>query len=160
MKKTVKALHLIGLVMFFGGILPSIVMNTVVGASTNLALIYHQRQFVSAITVALTIPGMLILIVTGGFAMVAGRYSPLDRRWLAVKLILAVLILFNGAFILAPLVDQVTSLAARSVTEGQLAPNYWLLKEQEDRYGIGNFVMLLVAFTLAVYRPSFRRGRN
>lgn len=44
MNKTAKLLHLIGLVMFLGGILPSIVMNSVVGTSTDVVLIYHQQH--------------------------------------------------------------------------------------------------------------------
>lgn len=151
MKKTAKLLHLIGLVMFLGGILPSIVMNSVVGASTDAVLIDHQRLFVSAITWALTIPGMWVLIVAGGLTALAGKYRLVEHRWLIAKLVLAALILLNGTFILAPLVSQVTSIAEQSAAQGQLLPTYMPLKAQEDLYGIANFLMLAVAFLLAIY---------
>lgn len=156
MKKTTKLLHLIGLVMFLGGILPSIVMNSVVGTSTDVVLIHHQRLFVSAITWALTIPGMWILIVAGSLIALAGKYCLIEQRWLIAKLMLAALILINGTFILAPLVSQVTSIAEQSAAQGQLLPAYMPLKAKEDMYGIANFLMLLIAFFLAVYRPSLK----
>ncbi|NDU86782.1 MAG: DUF2269 family protein [Ferrovum sp.] len=160
MKKTTKLLHLIGLVMFFGGILPSIVMNSVVGTNADAVLIYHQRLFVSAITWALTIPGMWIQIVAGCLTALAGKYRPLEHRWLIAKFVLAVLILINGTFVLAPLVSQVTSIAEQSALQGHLLPTYMPLKKQEDMYGIANFLMLVIAFILAIYRPSFRRAQQ
>ncbi|OGI48689.1 MAG: hypothetical protein A2151_07320 [Candidatus Muproteobacteria bacterium RBG_16_65_34] len=160
MKKTAKLLHVIGLIMFFGGILPSIVMNSVVGASTDAVLIYHQRLFVSAFTWALTIPGMWILIVAGSLTALARKYRLIEHRWLIAKLALATLILINGTFILAPLVSQVTDIAEQSAARGQLLPIYMPLKAKEDMYGIANFLMLVIAFLLAVYKPGFRRAQQ
>jgi hypothetical protein len=145
--------------MFLGGILPSIVMNSVVGTSTDVVLIFHQRLFVSAITSALTIPGMWILIVAGSLTAFAGKYRPIEYRWLIAKLVLAALILINGTFILAPLVSQVTNIAEQSASQGQLLPTYMPLKTKEDMYGIANFLMFVIAFILAIYRPSFRRAQ-
>jgi uncharacterized membrane protein len=159
MKKTAKLLHLIGLVMFLGGILPSIVMNSVVGASTDAVLIYHQRLFVSVITRAQTIPGMWILIVAGCLIAFTGNYRPIAHRWLMAKLVLAALILINGTFILAPLVSQVTDIAKLSAAQGQLLPAYLPLKTKEDLYGIANFLMLVIAFLLALFRPRFRSAQ-
>lgn len=153
-------MHHIGLVMFLGGILPSIVMNVVVGASTDVVLIYHQRMFVSAITRALTIPGMWILIVTGSLTALAGKYRLVEHRWLIAKLLLAALILINGTFVLAPLVGQVTQIAEQSASQGHLLSTYIPLKAKEDMYGIANFLMLLMAFFLAIYKPSFRHIQN
>lgn len=160
MKKTTKLLHIIGLVMFLGGILPSIVMNSVAGTSTDAVLIYHQRLFVSAITWALTIPGMWILIVAGSLTALTGKYRFIEHRWLIAKRVLAALILINGTFILAPLVSQVTSIAEQSAAQGQLLPTYMPLKTKEDMYGIANFLMLLIAFFLAIYRPSFKGAQT
>ncbi len=160
MKKTTKLLHLIGLVMFLGGILSSIVMNSVVGVSTDALLIYHQRLFVSAFTWALTIPGMWILIVAGSLTALAGKCRLVEHRWLIAKLVLGTLILINGTFILAPLVSQVTSIAEESAARGQLLPTYMPFKAKEDMYGIANFLMLVIAFLLAVYKPGFRRAQQ
>lgn len=157
MKNNTKMLHIIGLVMFMAGILPSIVMNAVVGDSADAVFIYHQRLFVTAITWALTIPGMWILIVAGALTALAGKYRLVEQRWLIAKLVLAALILINGCFILAPLVSQVTSIAEQSALQGQLLPTYIPLKAKEDLYGIANFIMLVFAFLLAIYRPSYRR---
>jgi hypothetical protein len=158
MKNTARMLHIVGLVMFLAGILPSIVMNAVVGISTDAVLIYHQRLFVSAITWGLTIPGMWVLLVAGSLTLFTRKYRLIEQRWLIAKLVLATLILINGTFILAPLVSQVTAIAEQSALQGKILPAYMPLKTTEDMYGIANFLMLAIAFLLAMYRPSFRRA--
>lgn len=158
MKNALRMLHFTGLVMFLAGILPSIVMNAVVGTSTDVVLIYHQRLFVSAITWALTVPGMWILIVSGSLTVLGRKYRLSEHRWLIAKLVLAVLIVINGTFFLAPLVNQVTTIAEQSAMQGKLLPTYMPLKTKEDMYGIANFLMLVIAFHLAIFKPSFRRA--
>ncbi len=158
MKNTFKWLHLIGLVMFLGSILSFIAMNAFVGASINAELISHQRQFVSAITWTLTIPGMWILVITGCLTALVGKYRLGENRWLIVKLVLAALILINGTFFISPLVNQVTGIAGQGAIQGQLLPTYMPLKAKEDMFGIANFLMILIAFVFAIFRPGFRRG--
>ena len=157
MKNTTRLLHLIGLVMFLGSILPFIAMNAFVGASTDALLIFHQRQFVSVVTWSLTVPGMWILVIAGGMTAFAGKYRLVEYRWLAAKLVLAILILINGTFFIAPLVDQVTSIAEQSAVQGQLLPTYLPLKAKEDIFGMANFLMILIAIFLAIFKPGFRR---
>lgn len=157
MKNAIKMLHIIGLVMFLAGILPSIVMNEVVGKSTDAVLIYHQRLFVSALTWTLTVPGMWVLIAAGSLIAIGRKYRLIENRWLIVKLVLAAMILINGTFVLAPLVSQVSAIAEQSALQGKLLPTYIPLKTKEDMYGIANFLMLVIAFFLAIFKPSFRR---
>jgi uncharacterized membrane protein len=157
MKNTAKFLHLIGLVMFLGGILASIAMNIFVGTSTDATLIFHQRQFVSAISWTLTIPGMWLVVITGIVTALSGKYRLVEQRWLSAKLVLAVLILLNGTIILAPLVDQVTGLAEQGAMQDQLLPIYLQLKAKEDMHGAANFVMIWIAILLAIFKPGFRR---
>ena len=102
---------------------------------------------------------MWIQIVAGSMTALAGKYRLIEHRWLIAKLVLAALILINGTFILAPLVSQVTSIAEQSAAQRQLLPTYLPLKAKEDMYGIANFLMLVIAFLLATFRPSFRRAQ-
>ena len=157
MRNLAKGLHLIGLVMFMGSILSFIAMNAFVGASTDAVLISQQRQFVSTITWALTIPGMWILVITGCLTALSGKYSLTEHRWLIGKLALAVLILINATFFISPLVGLVTAIAGQSAIQGQLLPTYMQLKVKEDMYGIANFLMIVAAILLAIYKPGSRR---
>ena len=149
-----------GMIMFLGGILPSVVMNAVVGHQTDVLLIHHQRIFVSAISWALTIPGMWILVLSGVLAAIQGRFHPKQHRWLAVKMTLGMLIFLNGTFILAPLVGQVTQFAADGVVLGNLPTEYLSAKRTEDLMGLANFVMILVAFVLAILKPGAAKRQN
>ncbi len=157
MRNLSKVLHLIGLVMFMGSILSFIAMNSFVGASTDAVLISHQRQFVSTITWALTIPGMWILVIAGCLTALSGKYVLTEHRWLAGKLVLAVLILINATFFISTLVGQVTGIAEQSAIQGQLLSTYMPLKAKEDMYGIANFLMILVSILLAIYKPGSKR---
>ncbi|MDC8756437.1 DUF2269 family protein [Janthinobacterium fluminis] len=133
-------------------------MNAVVGASGDAALIHHQRLFVSAITAALTVPGMCLLLAATCLLALTSRQRLLEQRWLIAKLVLLVLIVLNGSFVLAPLVGQVTELAVQSAAQGQLLPAYPPLKSREDMFGIANFLMLAAALLLAVYKPGAREA--
>jgi len=157
MKTIGKVLHLSGLIMFIGGIVSSIAMNHVTLKSEDAALVYHQRLFVSEITSVLTIPGMWILIISGGLMAFAERSRLFGHRWLIAKLLLASAVVINGAFILTPLVDQVTALAEQSSSQGHLLRSYVTLKAEEDLYGTLNFIMLIAAFFLAILKPQLRR---
>lgn len=156
MKNAMKILHLLGFVMFLGGILGTIIMNVVVGDSTDPSFINHQRQFVSAMTMSLTVPGMWLTILSGLLMAWLRKYNLLRLRWLTIKVALALIILINGAFILAPFVSKVTALAAQSASQGILAANYLTLKASEDMFGAINFLLILVAAALAVFKPMAR----
>jgi len=160
MKNTAKLLHAIGLVLVLGSILTFVVMNMVVGSSTDAMLIYHQRLFVSAISRMLTIPGVWILVGAGSLRTVLGKYRLSDNRWLVAKLVLCTMILINTMFVVYPLVNHVTAIAKLSAVQGQLLDAYAPLKRLEDRYGMANFLMLVTAFLVAVYKPRFERGQH
>lgn len=154
MTNVTKLFHLAGLVMFLGGILGTIMLNAVVGNDTNPILIDHQRQFVSAITWGLTIPGMWVISLSGLFMVRLRKYSLLKTRWLTIKFVLFLVILINGTFLLAPLVNEVTSLASQSALQGILATDYLTQKTLEDTFGAVNFFLILISILLAVFKPS------
>ena len=157
MKNATKILHLLGFVMFLGGILGTIVMNIVAGNSADPVLINDQRQFVSAMTLRLTVPGMWITILSGLLMVWLRKYNLFKLRWLTIKAALALVILLNGTFILAPFVSKVTALAAQSAAQGILDANYFTLKASEDMFGAINILFILTPAIVALVKPMEKK---
>lgn len=158
MNKATKMLHLLGFVMFLGGILATIVTNAVVGNDTNPILIDHQRQFVSAIIRGLMIPGMWVVFLSGLFMVRLRKYNLRKVRWITIKFALALIILLNGTFILAPLANEVTALASQGASQGMLAANYFAQKANEDMFGAVNFFLILITVVFAVFKPVGKKA--
>lgn len=137
----------------FSGIFASIVMNQVVGDQVDIQLIDAHRQFVSAMTYALTIPGMWLAILATVTMFFISKKNPLGNIWYALMTILMLLMALNASLILMPLVDQVSQMASKSLDTGILAENYAPLKFKEDIFGAANFFMALITFNIGYFKP-------
>jgi len=144
--KTTRVLHGSGLALSMGSVLTFVVMNSIVGSSSDAQLIDHQRRFVAGISRTLTIPGVWMLIGADVLAALSGKDGLSARRWLIAKVGLDALILANIVVFIAPLEKRVTEIAEVSAASGQLPESYGPLKTLEDRYGAANLLMLVAAF--------------
>lgn len=153
MAKGLRLLQVIGSILMFSGIFASIVMNQVVGDQVDIQLIDTHRQFVSAMTYALTIPGMWLAILATVAMFFISKTSPFGNVWYALMVILMLLMTINASFLLMPLVDQVSQLARKSLETGVLAENYASLKLKEDMFGAANFFMALITFIIGYFKP-------
>ncbi len=151
MKSIARLLHELGLALPIGSVLTFVVMNMVVGSSTDARLIYNQRLFVSAISRTLTIPGVWILFASDGLTVVARRRRLLADKWLFAKLCLSASIVVNTTLFIAPLASRVTAIAELTGAQRQLPESYAPLKNLEDRYGMLNFLLLAAALLAGVY---------
>ncbi|MGC9352947.1 MAG: hypothetical protein ACP5D9_03855 [Mariniphaga sp.] len=150
--KTIVLFQLVGTILFFSGVLSSIVMNSVVGNSIDTDLIYYHRQFISKITYILTIPGMWIAIVSTFVQILIHKVKVLNNYWWIIISFLMILILINGTFFLSPLVSSVTNLASEGFTTKNLPELYLPLKNKEDMLGALNFMMALIIFCFFVFK--------
>ena len=153
LKKTAALLHELGLALPIGSVLTFVVMNTVVGSSTDARLIYNQRQFVSAISRTLTIPGVWMLVGSDGLTLLARRRRLFADKWPIAKFCLSALIVANTTFVIAPLASRVTAIAKLADAQAPLLESYASLKNLEDRYGTVNFLLLAVALLAGIYEP-------
>lgn len=145
-------LHGLGLAMCLGGSLSLVVMNMAVGPSPDVALIGHQRLFVSAISGAMTVPGACMLGV--GSLAVLGQDRLAGHRWLIATVSTGVLIFLNTVDALAPLSFHLSDLAQRSAGQGQVLEAYGPLKRAEDVFLALNVLLLTGALLLAILRPE------
>jgi len=93
MRKLMKVLHYLGLILFLGSILSYILISALAKGST-LANLVFALQVINAGVRFLTLPGLLLMIVTG-VILTAKHYGFLRTRWLNIKHVLIVNIVVN-----------------------------------------------------------------
>ena len=157
MLKFVKALHLIGLAMFFGSILGHITMGLVPGVSEDPGTALVARQAIDVATSYLTLPGLALLLVTGAFMAVKGRLPILRRRWLMLHIVFGALILLNAAFVLAPLGQELLGLATEAAAGTGPLERIHRLEGREAAFGAANVLFCLAALMLAAIKPGLGR---
>jgi len=154
-----RLLHFIGLAMFLGSIFGHIVLGMLPGAETDRPTIVLVRAAIALLTQVLTVPGVVLLVVTGLW-MVGAYYGSFFRlRWLTVHQVLGALILVNTVLILRPLGTQMLEVA-RSLHENNF--DLGALHELEGReatFGPINLLLSLTTIIIAIFRPAFgQRG--
>lgn len=153
MLRGLKLVHFGGLVIFLGSILTFIVVSSLIeGAS--LENIAFGRQIISTGTNVLTLPGMWVLAVTG-FWMGYRRYG-LKQRYFQLKLLLISLIVINAHFFVVPAVNAATELAAQSLSQDLLSPEYKSAYMQESLFGAINVLLTIVAASIGVWRVGVK----
>ncbi len=104
----------------------------------------------------LTVPGLILMLLTGIALIWRRGMTPKRLRWMGVKLVLVALIALNGTFVLTPLSRDMATLAQEAVTTGHLPVAFYDLQRKEDVFGIANLAMILAVMSLAVAKPALR----
>lgn len=155
MLKLIKALHVLGVVMFFGSILGHVTAGFIPAAKSDPQTALIVRQAIDAATTYLTLPGLVLLVVTGVFMIVRRRLPIIKIRWLALHAIFGLLIALNAAFVLLP-VGQDLLAAGSQVATGALSMDHLhALEQREAAFGAANVVLSLAALFIAVIKPPF-----
>ncbi len=158
MMKVAKALHLIGVAMFFGSILGHITAGLVPGAQEDPHTALVVRQGIDAATAYLTLPG-LILLVAAGILMIAKDRVPVFKiRWLMLHVVFGLLIAFNGAFLLYPTGQEMLGIAAQLGSGAASWEALDALGGREAAFGAVNVTLCVAAIILAVFKPGLKRA--
>jgi len=153
-EKLLTLFQIIGAILFFGGILASIVMNTTAGNSSEVNLVFYHREFVTKIVYFLITPGMWIAILTTFIMILVNKIKIFKNFGWALIVLLMLGILINGTFILSPLVKEVYLLAKEGFDSGILPETYHPMKSGEDMYGAINFFMGLIVLVSFLFLNS------
>lgn len=156
MRRLLKLLHLLGLSAFLGSILAFIVASQI-AQGMPLQSLATLRAFVDAGTLALTLPGMWLVAVTG-LAGAMMRGSLFSEGWLLIKQGLMLLIILNAHFIVVPAVFEVSRLAVEGASSGALPAGYASAYLRESLAGGANIALALGAAALGVWKPRRRQA--
>lgn len=149
MHRGLKLAHFGGLVIFLGSIITFVVVSALIhGAS--LENVAFGRKIISTGTNVLTLPGMWVLAITGVW-MGYKRYG-LKQRFFQLKLLIITLVVINAYFFVEPAATSATEIAARSLAQGHLLPEYKAAYLQETIFGAVNVLLTVAAAAIGVWK--------
>lgn len=153
MLKFVKALHLLGVVMFFGSILGHVTVGLVPGAQDDPQTALVVRQAIDVATNSLTVPGLMLLLVTGIFMIVKGKLPIFKMRWLTLHAIFGLLIVLNAAFVLYPTGQELLETASQAAMGALPMEQLHVIEGREAAFGAANLLLCLIMVFIAVVKP-------
>ena len=146
--------------MFIGSVFAHISIGAALISYEDLQLLHFIRQANVVTTQYVTIPGLLLLVLTGVVLTWSSIGGFFKLRWLTLHQALALLILANALFILRP-VGQDLLLASSAVLDGTLSLEaLQALESRELTFGPLNLLLTLLAIGLAVFRPSLGQHKS
>lgn len=146
--------HIIGTIMYVGGILSHIVIPKVLDQSDLEALV-HTSIYKERSAFILIVPGIGIKTLSGLALLTKYKKKPL---WLKVKLGLAAFLLVNAVVFLAPMMPELTQLARESLARGELTQEYIAKEHVEKLVGMSNALPLLIVLILGVMKPTRKQS--
>lgn len=160
MYRVAKALHFVGVAMFLGSILGHVSIGFVPGANDLAQAMLFGRQAIEIATWSLTIPGLILLAVTGLFRTLHGRLGFGRRRWLTVHQIGGVLILLNAALVLVPIGDDLLDVASQIIEGSGSKEDFTALSSRESMFGAANLLLALATIFVAALKPALGQSRT
>lgn len=151
--KSFKMLHLVGIVMFLGSIFGHVATSVLGGPPGGSPEFVAARENISALTRALTLPGLGLAVIAGLAMALIARLDPLRVRWLGLHGALGLVIVMLTATIVVPAGRHLRE-AALSARAG--APSLPAIQNDlllENVFGSVNIALALIAMAVTIWRP-------
>ena len=155
MKNLLKTLHIVSAVGFAGAVAVSMLLAATVDDSTGTSFAAGRRA-ISTVASTITLPSLVLLVVTGMLLMVR-QPSFLEARWAHLKALIGAVVAGIALLVVQPAITRMDGLAQAAV-QGQpvLGPASTALRA-ELIGGAACLVLCLLAIALAVWRPALGR---
>jgi uncharacterized membrane protein len=154
--KTLRVLHILGLVLFLGSIFSFIVASHAAGS--NADAIHFARQTIALGTYALTVPGMGLAVITGAaMAFIRWRSRRELPPWLLLKMLFGLIIVANATFVLVPAVNQLTKLSEELASPAGAWELFTSIANREEQFGKINVLLILLSAGLGVFQPRLKK---
>ncbi len=155
MLNTIKVIHVIGVVMFFGSILGHAIAGVVSASSSDPAVFGIVRQVIEVETVFLTLPGLVVLTLSGAAMLVIGKMPVSKIKWLAVHFAIGILVILNAFIVLIPIGTEILETSQKAMGGSVSLETLHALKNREAMFGAFNILACLVLITVAISKPKF-----
>lgn len=145
-------LHLIGVLLMVGNIITAAFWKVRADLTRNPLVIHHAVKNVMTADYFFTIPGLVLIIISG--AVMAGQFgvSLVGLNWLTLSLILLLITGFIWLAILIPLQLRMIRYSADSVKTGVISAEYRRASRQWAIYGVAATFLPIVILYLMVMK--------
>jgi hypothetical protein len=152
MYRLLKSVHLLGLTLFLGSIFSHIVAGAAGGVIGGVGFLAARAE-IDAATRALTLPGLIIAILSGiGLALL----SPARRAWMGVHAALAAAIALLAAAVIVP-AGRAAFSGTAALAQGQGNVDHVRAALMTEHVaGAVNILLTLAVLALGVYKPALR----
>ena len=155
--KLTKVAHLVALALFLGSVFGHIVQGMVPGGDTVPATILFVRQSIDLATRYLTMPGLVLLMITGVLLSVLRRGGFGVHRWLTAHQVLGAAVVVIGMAVLVPTGRELLA-SARGLVDGALSlADHASLARTESVVGAVNVLIALLALVVVIAKPALGR---
>ncbi|MBB6633885.1 DUF2269 family protein [Cohnella thailandensis] len=146
-------LHVLGAILFVGNIVTAAFWQTMADVGGNPAAIHQASKFVMKADWAFTLPGLALLVVTGGLMAERGGYSMGGWNWLTLSLALFALTGILWAAFLIPLQRKMIRLSADAVHSGVIPAAYRQVSRNWAIFGSVATLLPVANLILMVIKP-------
>lgn len=146
-------LHLLGVVLFLGNIITAIFWKVRADLKGNLAVIHSSAKNVMLADYIFTIPGLVLIIVTGNLMAAKAGFPMSGFNWITVSQTLFILSGVIWGTLLIPLQRSMIRHSAKAIETGVLskaykkASLYWLI------FGIAATLLPVFVLYMMIYKP-------
>ena len=150
-----KFLHIVGAILFLGNIITGVFWKAHADKSRDPQIIAHALDGILRSDRLFTIPGVIIILVSGFAAAIVGGYSLFRTDWIAggIGLFTITAIVFMAR--IAPIQRQMRDLARSSAGQATFDwPTYQKLSRAWAIWGSIAVLAPVVAAALMVFKPT------
>ena len=160
MFKVFKVIHIAGVTMFLGSIFGHIATGLLPGAADNPPAMLFARQAIEIATRYVTVPGLIIAIVSGALLVASGYPGFLKRRWLVLHMVAVAVIAAITVTVMLPIGQELVA-AAKAVGAGTMtAGAFGAAAMREHVFGAVNILLAFAAIVLGVVKPRLRQAQS
>lgn len=128
-------LHVFGVVLFLGNIVTAAFWKMRSHRTGNPTVIHHAAKNVMLADIVFTIPGLLLILVSGSLMAERTGYPMGELNWLTLSLLLFALTGVIWLAVLLPLQRSMIRHSARSLENGEMNETYRRVSLYWDAFG-------------------------
>lgn len=117
-------LHLVGVLLAVGNIVTAAFWKVRADLSGNPAVIHYGARNVMLADYVFTIPGLILIVVSGGIMAEQAGFPLSGFNWLTLSLLLFAITGVIWGIILIPLQRKMIQISAECLTEGKVSKAY------------------------------------
>ncbi len=151
-----KLIHVLAVVAFLGNITTGLIWHAHAARSGDSRLLVHTMDGIIRSDRLITVPGVIVIILSGVGAAIVGGYPILGTPWILWSLILFGVSGLVFSLRIAPLQRQLLHLARTSSHSGQFdRESYQRLARAWELWGAVGLLTPAAALVLMVLKPGF-----